>query len=287
MMACLFVSCQLVKGAMPSLETIGQLLGFSPSELLIEDITAQERTVMNAPSVRDQRRQAVLPDPAGLLKAYIIRGKNADAFFPIQVYIGARGTFLTSEVFDELARSDSLPPKHRIAGTEEFAVIGRGGMYFTKHFKVKADRPPMNLPSLVVANITVVQPHGYEFDVKIAQRLDQELQPIAGGEAYYNTFGPSIDKTAEAKARQDGSKIFLELNKVVIAEWQAEKGSNGDVQPTQQLATQQATPSKQPVVAPQAEPPSTSSSAVWMWWLGGLALVVLTFIANAFRKRRH
>lgn len=51
---------------------------------------------------------------------------------------------------------------------------------------------------------------------------------------------------------------------------------------TSSAASPKPAPSAEPVPG-LTEPPSTS----WLWWLGGLALVTLAFIANALRKHRH
>jgi hypothetical protein len=285
---CWSSSFQICNAAAPTTEAVGKLLGYPSSELLIEDTTVQERIIINTPSRREHKRQLVLPDPAILLEAYLIRGKNGSSFFPLQIYISAKGAFLTPEVLDDLAKSDEMPVNRRAFTPQGFASIGKGGSYFTPYHKIKSDILPVKTPGLVAAAIYVVQPCGQEFDIKIAWRAgldqDQELQLIPGGEAYYNTFGPSSDQKAEP--RLDDARIILELNKIVIAEWLAKKGSHGIGPPAQPLSNQQTTPSKPPVVAPQTEPLSTPSSSALRWWLGGLALVVLAFIANAVRKRR-
>lgn len=287
--SCWSASIQVCSAALPTTEAVGNLLGYPPSELLIEDTTAQERSLMQTPSAREQRGQTFLPDPANLLKAYRIHGNNKYSFFPIQVYIGVKDAFLTPEVMDRLAKGDAMPKSQRTSTSEGFESIGKGGAFITPYHKVKYEGSSANYPDMVVATISVVQPHGQEFDIKIAQRASlgqgEELQRIPAGETYYNTFGPSRDIKAEP--RLDSAKSLLELHKIVIAEWQAEKGANGVVPPKQPSSPQQTPPSKQPVVAPQTEPTSTASSSAGKWWLGGLALAVLVFIAHAIRKRRH
>jgi hypothetical protein len=283
---CWLASFQICNAGLPTTEAVGKLLGYSSSELLIEDTTVQERTLVQIPSRREQKRQTVLPDPAVLLKAYVIRGKNESSFFPLQIYIGVKGVFLTSEVLDQFTKSVATVNPLKSSETEQFESLGRWGGFFTQFHKVKSETPPVNIPRLVAAAITVVQPHGQEFDIKIAQRADlgrgQDLQPLPGGEAYYNTFGPSSDQKTEP--RLDTAKILFDLNKIVIAAWLAEKGSYGISPPIQPLSTQQTTSSNQPVVTPRIEPASAPSSSARRWWLGGLALVVLAFIANALRK---
>lgn len=272
---------------MPSAEVVGKILGYPAAELVIEDVTLQERTIIQTPSRLEKRKQTVLPDAAVLLKAYLIHGKNENTFIPIQVYIGAKDSFLTSEV---LAQADKIRSSARTRNPSwmvDFESLGRGGVYFVQDHKVKSEVPQLKRPSLVAAEVFVMQPHGHNFDVKIVQRagLPQgvDLKPISGGEAYYNIFVPAEEQKAELPL--DGTRIFFDLTKIVIAEWQAEQSANGAAPPTQPSSTQQTSPTKPPVVAPQTEHTSSPSSSAW-WWLAGLALVVLAFIANAFRKCR-
>lgn len=222
-------SFQICMASLPTTEAVGNILGNPSSELLIEDTTVQERAIINTPSRREHKRQPVLPDPAVLLKAYLIRGKNASSFFPLQIYISAKGAFLTPEVLEELGKSDEMPVNQGAFTPQGSASIGKGGSYFTPYHKVKSDFLPVKTPSLVAASIYILQPSGQEFDIKIAWRagLDQgqALQLIPGGEAYFNTFGPSSDQKAEP--RLDDAKIIVELNEIVVAEWLAEKASHG------------------------------------------------------------
>lgn len=246
---------QLSNGAMPSPEAVGRLLGYPPTELLIEDNTSEQRSILQAPSRRDQNRKTVLPDPTILQKAYLIHGKNKESFFPIQVYMGKKGAFLTSEVRDMMAKGDALPARRRAAGTEGFGSIGRAGWYLTQHFKVKATRPPGDIPKLVVAYVGVVQPHGEEFDVQIAQREDLELKSIPGGENYFEAFGPSAgEKTV------DGPYISRDLVKLVIAGWLADLSARSVGSPPQPFspgssapATTDPTPSLRDNIEPCSE----------------------------------
>jgi hypothetical protein len=50
--------------------------------------------------------------------------------------------------------------------------------------------------------------------------------------------------------------------------------------------SQQAAPKDAAVMRPKDQTLKESSST-WLWWLIGLAVVVLAFIANALRKRRR
>jgi hypothetical protein len=124
-----------------------------------------------------------------------------------------------------LAKADAAPINRRVAGTEGFTTIGRGGWYFTQYFKIKSAVPPASTASMVVANVIVVQPQGQEVDVQVAQILNLDLQPIPGGEAYFRTFGPADPGTVAPQL--SGSKLYAELSKLVIAEWLNEKTANG------------------------------------------------------------
>jgi hypothetical protein len=73
----------------------------------------------------------------------------------------------------------------------------------------------------------------------------------------------------------------------VITEWLREQNTASVEPPKKEVPSQQGTPTKPPVAqtqsVPSAGPPATKSQ----WWVAGIALVALGFIAYALRKRRH
>ena len=274
---------------MPSSEEMGKLLGFPSSKLVIEEVTLEERIILQTPSRREKSRKTVLPDPAVLLKAYHIRGKNEKTFIPIQIYIGTREAFLTSEVLVKIEKfMEGIKTRSPTWGMD-FESLGTGGLYYTNDHKVKSEVPGFKNPSLVVAEVIVLQPHGQNFDVKIVMRssLPQgiELQPVPGGEAYYSIFGSTEERKAEP--RLDAPTMVFELSKTVITAWLLEQKALGVLPPKQPAPSEQTTPTKPVGVAPPTGPPSTPSSTTLRWWQGVLALVVLALIANALRKRRR
>jgi len=307
---CVIAGCQFSHGAMPLPEVIGQLFGYPSSELIVEDTTSKEQTLIQTPSRREQKKNTELPTPTDVLRAYLIHGTKKNSFFPIHVYIGKQGTFLTPEVMSRLAELDAIPIEKRAGlGTQGVAGIGRGGFYFSDDLKIESVVPPITSPSLVAALIAVVQPHGQAFDVKIAQRAalvnqGEELELIPGVERYFNTFGPSADQKSEP--RLDVAKVFPELTKVVIAEWLAETGATAPP-PTPPTEKPQTVPSER--IAPAAPrsdqtpvadgstlpskpapPPRAvgvdSSPSVWPWVVGIFALFLIAWIFLKLRSKK-
>jgi hypothetical protein len=260
-------------GVTPSNDSVGYILGYPPSELLITENTIDERKVFAAPSRREYRIKASLPEAAALFRAYLIHAKNAKALFPIQVYIGKKGSFLTSEITELMIKGDKLPITHSAAGTEGFESIGTGGWYFTEHFKVKSRITPLDVPDSVVAIVSVVQPHGQEFDVQIAIRADQDLEPIPGGERYFNSFAPSSEQTSASRLQI--AKIFVDLSKLVIATWINDTGTTAKMPPSEQqtanaeprphlgLKSKLATNVPAPTPATVGEEPESTE---WLLW---------------------
>lgn len=274
---------------MPSTDVLGKLLGFPSSELVVEDVTAEERIILQTPSIKEKRRNAILPDPAVLLKAYLIRGKNENTFVPIQIYIGKREAFLTPELVEKVDKYTAGLRSKNPSWKVDFESIGRGGMYFTQDHKVKPEVSGVKDPSRVVADVILLHPKGENFDVKIVMRwslpMGAKLVPISGGEAYYSIYGTLEDENREPKL--DLAKATLELSKTVITEWLREQNAASVEPPNKAVPSQQGTPTKPPVAqnqsAPSAGPPATRSK----WWVAGISLVALALIAYTLRKCRR
>ncbi len=281
---------QVCAAAMPSTNMLGKLLGFPSSELVVEDVTAEERIILQTPSIKEKRRNAVLPDPAVLLKAYLIRGKSQNTFVPIQIYIGKREAFLTPELLEKVDKYTAGLRSKNPSWKVDFESLGRGGMYFTQNHKVKPEVSGFKEPNQVAAEVVLLQPHGQDFDVKIVMRpslpMGAKLISISGGEFYYSIFGNLEDENREPKL--DLAKATLELSKTVITGWLDEQNAVSVAPPPKNaVPSQQSTPTK-PLVAESQSVPSASPPATRLkWWVAGIALVALAFSAYALRKRRR
>lgn len=96
---------------------------------------------------------------------------------------------------------------------------------------------------------------------------------------------PSVVKTEEPASE------FIDL--LAAARADAEQPKSVEPQ-TPDLKTIENPPQSPPKVSPKLMPspetppaPAKPPSFTWLWWLGGLSLAVLAFIANALRKRRR
>ncbi len=280
---------QICAAATPSADAIGKLLGFPSSELVIEDVTVEERIILQTPSIKEKRRNAILPDPAVLLKAYLVRGKNENTFVPIQIYIGKRDAFLTPELLEKVDKyTEGLRSKNP-SWKVDFESLGRGGMYFTQDHKVKPEGSGFKYPKGVVADVILLQPKGENFDVKIVMRwslpMGAKLVPILGGAAYYSIYGTLEDENREPKL--DLAKATLELSKTVITGWLDEQNASSVAIPKQAAPSQQVTPTKPLVAAPQSASSANPPAARSILWVAGVVVVTLGFFAYALRKRRR
>ena len=277
-------SFQVCTAAVASTELVGRLLGFPSSELVIEDVTVDERIILQTPSIKEKRRNAILPDPAVLLKAYLIRGKNENTFVPIQIYIGKREAFLNPELLVKVDNYTAGLQSKNPSWKADFESLGRGGMYFTGDHKVKPEVSGFKEPSQVAAEVILLQPHGQDFDVKIVMRpslpMGAKLIPISGGEVYYSIYGALEDEKVEPTP--DLAKAAIELSKTVIVGWLAEKSSNG-VSSTPPSPDQRTTPSEP---APNAEQRISSPSSMRWPIVVAVIAAVLGLLWVWLKKRR-
>lgn len=284
---------QVCTAAVPSAEVVGKLLGFPSAELVIEDVTIEERIILQTPSIKEKRRNIILPDPAVLLKAYLIRGKSENTFVPIQIYIGKRGAFLTPELLEKVDKYTAGLRSKNPSWKVDFESLGRGGMYFTQDHKVKPEVSGVKDPRGVVADLILLQPKEENFDVKIVMRLNlplehgkiPKLKPISGGEAYYSVYGTLEDENREPKL--DMAEASLELSKTVITGWLDERNAASSAPPRKEVPSQQATLTPPQVEAPHSSPSATPPATGSKWWVTGIALLALAFFAHALRKRRR
>lgn len=273
--------------AMPTAGVVGNLLGFPSTELVIEDVTIEERTILQTPTGKEKRRNTIPPDPAVLLKAYHIRGKTGNTFIPIQVYIGKREAFLTPEVLVKVDQYMAGLRSKDAFWMVDFESLGRGGMYFTLDHKVRAQDSGLKEPRLVPAEFILMQPHGQNFDVKIVMRPtlpgDGKLVPIPGGEVYFSIYGTLEDETREPKL--DLAEAALELAKTVISEWLAEQNAHSYLAaPLEPGHAQVTLPTTPPAASTQSVTPPGPTATQSGWWLAGLAMVAIAFLAYALRK---
>jgi len=220
-------------------------------------------------TIESNEKAAKKNKPLGISRHYY--SSKDGTFADISVEIGKKGTLLTPELEAKFSKTLLIPnyPGNlkalslggEIKGYSGIGMAGAGGsMHRSVVSLVNLDR-----------------------DIQVTVSIGEEgLTPLDGAEAY-----------REAVLRFDGVSAMIEKcltvasNNVI-----ATLSAGGTAAPTetpqsiQQLPPQQTASSKPPVFAPHLEPSEADSNA-WIWWISGLVIVVLVFIAKALRKHHR
>jgi hypothetical protein len=212
-------------GAAPDAKRLGEILGYPADNLIVQDVTDEERNLWRMPSASERFNSAPLGDPDTLLAAYKITGRNPATFFPIKMWFGRGGAFLNPEIrqlFDRIATDPDRPViqgGRGPFGSQSFNGLGEGGIYLGR-IKVLFKNKEMEKPQDKTAIISVVHlpPEGVDVRIAIMAALEggAELSPVAGGEKYYERFRPSKD--GESRPRYDVAGLFRSLNRLASAE---------------------------------------------------------------------
>jgi len=273
--------------AAPTPQEIGIILGYPATEIIVQDITAEERVLWSTPTAKERRSAVQLPDPASLIAAYKVLGRDHRTFFPMRIWLGHSGTFLNAQsrqLLDAIA-ADPTAPVNRggkgPSGVQSFGKLGVGGIYLGK-VKVPSSTKEMTEPQEKAAMISLLHLESRDIDVRIALMAALEgepnLIPILGGEKYYEAFTASEEDRSEP--RYDVAGLFLSLNQIAATE---------ALRPVKQQGTVSAHPTKgrfepksavrepAPKVLPSAES-APQQPRIWIWiaiacLIGGLALI--------------
>ncbi len=114
---------------------MSDILGYPESEIVVSDITEDEKELWTVPTIVERRDGTPLISPDVLLAAYKIVGRKPSTFVPIQVWIVKEGTFLNDEV-RHLLEQFSLERTILVVeggrgpfGPTSFIGLGEGGIY--------------------------------------------------------------------------------------------------------------------------------------------------------------
>lgn len=211
--------------AAPSAQRLGELLGYPDSEIIVENITEEERELWSIPTARERRQAAAMSDPQSLIAAYRVSARSPTTFYPMFVWIGKKGAFQNSEsqkTFDLIAEDEAKPVSQGGRGPfgpQSFKGLGKGGIYLGK-IKVPSTIKEMLEPQVKSAMISILYLPSKGIDLRIAFMANLEggadLIPLSGGEKYFEAFRPS--KEGEREPRYDVSALFNGLNQLVIGE---------------------------------------------------------------------
>jgi hypothetical protein len=278
-----FLGCAAL--AAPSSLQLGELLGYPGSEIIVEDITDQERKLWGTPTARERKQGVIMPDTQTLITAYKISGKTSSTFHTILIWMGTKGVFLNSDTQKtlNLIATDEAKPISKGGrgpfGSQSFEGLGEGGVYLGK-IKVSSAIKEMSEPQEKAAMISVLYLPSRKLDVRIALMANLEggtdLDLLSGGEKYFEAFRPPNDD--EKELRYDVAKLFRGLNQLVAAEPSIAK-------PSQPLPPQQdkqaIPPENQPNDAIHKNQPDSVSKLIkpqpqetsWLWLVGLIALL--------------
>ena len=212
--------------ATPLAQNLGELLGYPGNEIVITNITDEERQLWSNPTAHERRQGIPMPDPKTLIAAYKVNGRTASTFYPMLIWIGATGTFLnssTQQTLDLITSGEAKPVNQGGRGqfgSQSFEEIGKGGIYLGK-IKLPSRNREMSEPQEKMALISILHQPTRNLDYRIALMPNLEgsvdLIPMPGGERYFETFNQLNDD--ESEPRYDVAKLFLNLNQLVDTEY--------------------------------------------------------------------
>ena len=244
-----------------SVSELAEIAGYPPEKINVVDSTIESNEVA-----------AKKKKPLGISRHFY--SSKDGSFADLGVEIGKKGTLLTPELVAKFRKTLQIPNypgnlKPLTIGDEirGYSGIGMAGAGGSMHRSV----------------VTLVN---LDRDIQVTVSLGEAgLTPLAGAEAY-----------REAVLTFDGVNAIIEkclttVSNNVIASLGSGSTTESPASPQEQqikptAPSQQAAPKDAAVMRPKDQTLKESSST-WLWWLIGLAVVVLAFIANALRKRRR
>ena len=210
--------------------------------------------------------------PLGISNHYY--SSKDGSFAEMGVAIGKKGTLLTPELAAKFSKTLLIPNypgnlKALTIGDEikGYSGIGMAGAGGSMH------RSVVSLVNL-------------DRDIQVTVSLGEEgVTPLEGAEAY-----------REAVLKFEGVNAIIEkcltaVSNNVIASLGSRDTTESSTSPQKQQVkptapSQQTAPVDAALIKPIDQAPKVSNNT-WLWWLIGLAVAVLVFIANAHRKPRR
>ena len=241
---------------------LANITGYPAEKIIIDDGTVES----NRQATRKKRPQC--------LSHHYYHSSIEDTFASVSIAIGKMGTALSPELeakFSKTLETPNYPGNLRaltmgagIKGYSGIGMAGGGGSMYR----------------------SVISLSNYDRDIQVTVSLGEEgLTPLAGAEAY-----------RDAVLTYDGVNAIIEkcltaASNNVIASLGSEGATESPASPQEQQSKptaplQQTAPEDAAAIEPKDQSPKESSST-WLWWLLGLAVAVLAFIANALRKPRR
>jgi hypothetical protein len=242
-----------------SVAELAKISGYPAEKIIVVDTT--ERS--NEQATRKKK-------PLCLSHHYYSSGDAS--FADVSVAIGKKGTALSPELeakFNKTLETPNYPGNLRaltlgpgIKGFSGIGMAGGGGSM----------------------NRSVVSLSNYDRDIQVTISFGEDrLTPLEGAETYQNTIITSegVNAIIEECLTVASNNVITSLSSGGISAAPSESTEKQQ----QSLPPPQTLPSKTPVLLPQPEPPAAASNKQ-NWWIAGIALAVLAFIANALRKPR-
>lgn len=277
--------------AIPSKEDLGAILGYPASEILITDVTSEERQVLELPSARERRAQnpKVLSGNQ-LVAAYYVRAKDPETFYPIIIFVAKEGTFLTEEVKKTLTDLSAAPDRPISKGGKgplgdfKFIEASESGIYMGKVKRPSRDSA-MSEPQERMAMVSVLRLATEPLDVRIAfmAALEKgvELKPISGGEQYFQNFGATAEESASQAAVVRG--MVSRVNALVLADNDSPTAGIRERAKTARDSATKATGNERQ----QASNSSLmAGSSRWIWVVLGVIGLFLAFLVIPRKKKQ-
>ena len=287
----IWLSCCAIVHASPSPELLGSILGYPVSEIVVEDVTAQERETWSTPSAEERTSGTITsPPPQNLVVAYRVTGKDPRTFLPLTIWLAREGTFLTQEVkemLEKLSQMDDGPTERGGRGQfGPFTFDGAdvAGIYLGK-MKTPSRSVHMHEPKDRTALMAVFHLPESKLEMRMAFRAapdEGKLMPLPGGEAYFRSFGPSEDSNDRA---WDLAGVFAGIGREVITS--SAIAVNSHSSKSSGLTQRGSNPIKGEVAVSQFNSSESvghgSGLRHWIWI--ALALVLLPLVVVILKRR--
>lgn len=304
-----------VCAAPPSVEALGQALGYPSDQLVVTDVTAEERALM--PYKFPSGRKAEPPNltPENVLEFYRITGKDARTFYPILITVAKEGTFFSpkSREIIDLFEAHKDDPQSRGGGMGWYSIPGLGdaGLFFGSIQVRTVKHPEWKSATNAGAFVSEVRVPALKQEIRIALMIaldeEGELIPIPGGETYFATFGP--DHEGDGTGGKKLTEIFSSLARGVFdsalanqPDLKVEEKHSTTSMDNALTASDRNDPIRMPATTstpdPTSEPgqePGTGSgqqgsrlfawAPAWFWW--GMGFVVAAGALWGIRQSRR
>lgn len=280
-----------VANALPSTEELAGILGYPSSEVVVADVTTEERRVLESPSARERRSlNPPMLSANQLVAAYKITARDPETFYPIIVSVAKEGAFLTAEVQKTLTDISASPDRPISKGGRgplgdlKLEGIREGGIYIGKVKRPSRDAAMLE-PQERMAMVSVMRLESEHLEVRIAFMVALEkgtdLKPIEGGQSYFHSFGASAEELdGHSVALRDriarfSSLVLADVNSPTFGTHTRTNSEGGGGSP--------ATASGKEL--PATAPFQTARWSGWIWIVFGVVALFPTLFT--LRKKRQ